>query len=93
MQAGGTPSGRVSTIKSAMDAVPDLILCDLGFPDAIDGLAVARACRAQSTLCGVRLVATSGYSSAEDHASATTAGFDSLIIKPLTEEALRRLLR
>jgi hypothetical protein len=29
----------------------------------------------------------------EDHAKATTAGFDSLMIKPLTEESLRKLIR
>jgi signal transduction histidine kinase len=82
-----------SAVKSALASVPDLILCDLGLPGGMDGLAVARACRAEKTLRDVRLVATSGYSSAEDHANATTAGFDSLMIKPLTEEALRRLLR
>ena len=59
----------------------------------MDGLAVARACRAEISLRNVRLVATSGYSSAEDHANATTAGFDSLIVKPLTEESLRTLIR
>ena len=80
-----------SAIKSAMDAVPDLILCDLGLPGGMDGLAVARACRAEKALRDVRLVATSGYSSAEDHANATTAGFDSLMTKPVTEEALSRL--
>jgi hypothetical protein len=31
-------------------------------------------------------------SSAEDHAIAKTAGFDSLMIKPLTEESLRALV-
>jgi CheY-like chemotaxis protein len=39
------------------------------------------------------LVAASGYSSSEDHANAITAGFDSLMIKPLTEESLRKLIR
>jgi signal transduction histidine kinase len=82
-----------SALKSALDAVPDLILCDLGLPGGMDGLAVARACRAENALREVRLVATSGYSSAEDHANAATAGFDSLVIKPVTEEALRRLIR
>jgi signal transduction histidine kinase len=82
-----------SAIKSALDAVPDVILCDLGLPGGMDGFAVARACRAEISLKNVRLVATSGYSSAEDHASAATAGFDSLMIKPLTEESLYALIR
>jgi signal transduction histidine kinase len=82
-----------SAIKSALEAVPDIILCDLGLPGGMDGFAVARACRAEASLRKVRLVAASGYSSAEDHANAITAGFDSLMIKPLTEESLHKLMR
>ena len=82
-----------SAIKSALEAVPDLILCDLGLPGGMDGFAVARACRDETSLRNVRLVAASGYSSAEDYANATTAGFDSLLIKPLTEESLHTLFR
>jgi CheY-like chemotaxis protein len=59
----------------------------------MDGFAVARACRAEESLRNVRAVAASGYSSSEDNANATTAGFDSLMIKPLTEESLRKLIR
>ena len=81
-----------SAIKSALDSVPDVILCDLGLPGGMDGFAVARACREEESLRGVHLVAASGYSSAEDHAKAKAAGFDALMIKPLTEEALRALV-
>jgi signal transduction histidine kinase len=81
-----------SAIKSALEAVPDIILCDLGLP-GMDGFAIARACRAEASLRRVRLVAASGYSSSEDHANAATAGFDSLLTKPLTEESLRKLIR
>jgi signal transduction histidine kinase len=82
-----------SAIKSALESAPDIILCDLGLPGGMDGFAVARACRAETSLRHVRLVAASGYSSAEDHANAAAAGFDSLLIKPLTEESLRILIR
>ena len=82
-----------SAVKSALEAVPDIILCDLGLPGGMDGFAVARACRAEASLRKVRLVAASGYSSSEDHANAIAAGFDSLMIKPLTEETLRKLIR
>ena len=81
-----------SAIKSALEAVPDIILCDLGLPGGMDGFAVARACRVEASLRNVRMVAASGYSSAEDHASARNAGFDSLMVKPLTEESLRALI-
>jgi signal transduction histidine kinase len=82
-----------SAMKSALETVPDIILCDLGLPGGMDGFAVARACRAEASLRKVRLVAASGYSSSEDHANAISAGFDSLMIKPLTEESLRKLIR
>ena len=81
-----------AAIKSALDTVPDIILCDLGLPGSMDGFAVARACRLEASLRNVRLVAASGYSSAEDHANARIAGFDSLMVKPLTEESLRALI-
>jgi len=82
-----------SAIKSALETIPDIILCDLGLPGEMDGFGVARACRTEASLRKVRLVATSGYSSSEDHANAITAGFDSLMIKPLTEESLHELIR
>lgn len=81
-----------SAIKIALETVPDIILCDLGLPGGMDGFAVARACRVEASLRNVRLVAASGYSSTEDHANALSAGFDSLMVKPLTEEALRALI-
>ena len=81
-----------SAIKSALGAVPDIILCDLGLP-GMDGFAIARACRAEASLRKTRMVAVSGYSSSEDHANASTAGFDFLMTKPLTEESLRKLIR
>jgi signal transduction histidine kinase len=81
-----------SAIKSALDTVPDIILCDIGLPGEMDGFAVARACRGETSLRSVRLVAASGYSSTEDHANALAAGFDSLMVKPVTEEALRVLI-
>jgi signal transduction histidine kinase/CheY-like chemotaxis protein len=82
-----------AAIKSALDSVPDIILCDLGLPGGMDGFAVARACRVEAALRNVRLVAASGYSSTKDHANALQAGFDSLMVKPITEESLRSLIR
>ena len=81
-----------SALKAALETVPDIILCDLGLPGEMDGFALARACRAEMSLRNARLVATSGYSSTEDHTNATAAGFDSLTIKPFTEESLRMLI-
>ena len=83
----------VSAISLARAAVPDLIVCDLGLPGSMDGYAVARACRADSLLKGVRLVAVSGYGSPEKLAETLEAGFESFLVKPLTEDSLRALVQ
>jgi signal transduction histidine kinase len=77
-----------SAVRMALDLVPDVILCDLGLPGEIDGFGVARACRAEPSLSSVRLVAASGYSSAQDHADSREAGFDRLLTKPVSLESL-----
>ena len=77
-----------SAIRSAVEAPPDFIVCDLGLPGEIDGFAVARACRAEASLQAARLVAVSGYSSPRDHALAQAAGFERLLTKPATRELL-----
>jgi CheY-like chemotaxis protein len=59
----------------------------------MDGYAVARACRADAVLKSIRLIAASGYSSAGNLAEAMAAGFDSYLVKPLTEAALRALVQ
>jgi CheY-like chemotaxis protein len=68
-------------------------LCDLWLPGGMDGYAVASACKAQVPLQNVRLVAASGYSSPATLADAMAAGFDSFLVKPLTEESLQALVR
>jgi two-component system, chemotaxis family, CheB/CheR fusion protein len=71
---------------------PDVALVDIGLP-VIDGYAVARAVRADSTLAGVVLVALSGYGSGEDVQSAREAGFDDHLTKPAEPERIDALLR
>jgi CheY-like chemotaxis protein len=66
------------------------IVCDLGLPGGVDGYAVARACRREPTLQKTR---ASGYSRPEDHAKAKEAGFDRLVLKPITFATLDALLR
>ena len=81
-----------SALASAMATPPDLIICDLGLPGALDGYAVARAVREESALRNTRLVALSGYSQARDHANAKRAGFERLVSKPITGEMLEAIL-
>jgi signal transduction histidine kinase/CheY-like chemotaxis protein len=82
-----------AAIKSALEVIPDLVLCDLWLPGGMDGYAVAAACRAEVSLKQVRLIAASGYSSPTTLADAMAAGFDAFLIKPLTEESLQALVQ
>ena len=78
-------------LRTALQVVPDLILCDLGLPGEMNGFEVARACRAESSLRSVRLVAMSGYSSPEHHAQAHSAGFECLLTKPFSVDSLAEI--
>jgi len=86
------PDGPAA-IEAALEITPDLILCDLGLPGEMDGFTVARTCRTKASLRSVRLVAVSGYSSAQDHADARDAGFECLLTKPLTRQSLLVITR
>jgi CheY-like chemotaxis protein len=80
-------------MSCVLDAVPDLILCDLELRGEMDGYAVARACRADVLLKSVQLIAISGYSAADKRSAASAAGFDAFLVKPLTEPGLRALVQ
>jgi signal transduction histidine kinase/ActR/RegA family two-component response regulator len=70
---------------------PDIVLCDIGLPD-IDGYAVARALRADEELRRFTLVALTGYAQPDDATRARAAGFDAHLAKPVSMEALERVL-
>jgi signal transduction histidine kinase len=70
---------------------PNLVLVDIGLPGA-DGYSVARRIREGTTNGGTpRLVALTGYGSAEDRSRALDAGFDAHLVKPVTVEQLQSL--
>jgi signal transduction histidine kinase/CheY-like chemotaxis protein len=81
-----------SALALAVAAPPDLVLCDLGLPGAMDGYGVARTARTDPRLDATRLIAVSGYSQPKDHAAAKQAGFDRLIPKPITMDTIEALL-
>lgn len=74
-------------------ARPDLVLCDLTLPGALDGHGFARACRADPTLRTLRLIAVSGYCGAQDRRDAIAAGFDDLIAKPVDIARIHAVFR
>lgn len=85
------PDGR-QAIDMARAAPPDVVLCDIGLPDGMDGHAVARALRADPATASAYLVALSGYGQEEDRRRSSEAGFERHLIKPLDPDVLARIL-
>ena len=79
-------------LETARSFRPEVVLCDIGLPGAMDGYAAARAFRADSELSSAFLVALTGYGQEEDRRKALEAGFDAHLTKPADLDALRRLL-
>ena len=80
----------VSGASLARRLSPDLVLCDLGLPGEMDGLAVARNL---STIAGgPYLVALTGYGREEDRRRALEAGFDLHLTKPVSIATLERVV-
>jgi CheY-like chemotaxis protein len=77
-------------VRKALGWQPEVVFVDIGLP-LVDGYEVAR--RVRAALHGrVRLIALTGYGSAEDRAQALASGFDMHLTKPADPEVLRRLV-
>ena len=79
-------------LEKARSFHPDIVLCDIGLPDGMDGYAVALSMRADPELRSAYIVALTGYGQEEDRQRAMEAGFDAHLTKPADLDALRRLL-
>jgi CheY-like chemotaxis protein len=82
--------GRLA-LGAAREFRPDVILLDIGLP-VMDGYAVCRAFRQDAEFKNVLIIAQSGWGRQQDKNSASEAGFDHHIVKPVAYEALERLL-
>ena len=89
---------RARAVYSGADAltasrarVPDVMLLDLGMP-RMTGYELAQLVRRDPVLQKVRLVALTGYGSADDRARSLAAGFDHHVTKPLSDTVLLELL-
>jgi CheY-like chemotaxis protein len=71
---------------------PDVVLCDIGLPGAMDGYGVAAALRDDAETRSAYLIALTGYGQEEDRRRALEAGFDTHLTKPADLDMLRRLL-
>lgn len=86
--AGDGPSG----VALARKIFPDVILCDIGLPEGMNGYDVARAIRAEPGLKKIYVVAVSGYGQDEDRQRAQESGFDYHVTKPVSKASLESLM-
>ncbi|HVG09721.1 MAG TPA: chemotaxis protein CheB [Thermoanaerobaculia bacterium] len=79
-------------LEAARRFLPEIVLCDIGLPNGLDGYEVARRMRQDPALRAMSLVALTGYGQEEDQRRAREAGFDLHLTKPADPEKLERLL-
>ena len=77
------PDGA-SGLQAIRESKPDIVLLDVGLPD-MGGLEVVRAIRSDPALCGLVVVAVTGYAMAADREKHLAAGFDEHIAKPILD--------
>jgi two-component system cell cycle response regulator len=68
-------------LRIALEACPDLVVCDLRLP-SVDGYAVARALKRDPACAGIPLLAVSALADG-DRAKVKAAGFDGYLCKPI----------
>lgn len=78
-------------IALAGEHPPDVVLMDISLPDQ-SGFDICRALRDIPALARTRLIAHSGYNDRERIAAAYAAGFQDYLVKPISLDALERLL-
>jgi CheY-like chemotaxis protein len=85
-----TAHDGVAALEAARAHRPDAVLLDVGLP-VMDGYEIARRLRQEGL--AILLVAVTGFGTAEDRRRAEEAGFDTHLTKPVSPDALRRVLR
>ncbi len=74
-------SSGSEAITVAQNTRVDVALIDIGLPD-VNGFEVARCLRGHPTTRHLRLIAVTGYGTAEDRETSRLAGFDRHLLKP-----------
>jgi len=88
IREAGTASDALAEVQLE---IPDLVLLDLGLPDA-PGLDVARKLRQQQATRETPIIALTGRVGAEEKAECLEAGCTSYIAKPVEPKTLVRRL-
>jgi signal transduction histidine kinase/ActR/RegA family two-component response regulator len=81
------PSG----LRAGLNQPFDIVLCDIGLP-GMDGYQVVSAMRAALTEALPCFVATTGYGQTDEPQTASEAGFDHYLVKPISMAALTRII-
>jgi DNA-binding response OmpR family regulator len=80
-------AAAVEGVSAAVRTRPDLILMDLGLPDA-DGLSAVRAIRSDAGLVGVPILIVTAYDTMQFRAEAVDAGCVGYMVKPVDPQQL-----
>jgi PAS domain S-box-containing protein len=86
--AGDGPDG----LARAHEIDPDVVVCDIGLPGAMDGYAVARALATDPSVSSAFRIALTGYAQPEDQQRSHDAGFQAHFAKPPSIEALEKVV-
>ena len=96
LEARGHEVVVVSDGQSALATVPtfhpEVVLCDIGLPGAMDGYGIAEAIRHNGAAGNPYLIAVTGYGMPADKARAMEAGFDHFVVKGGPPRALLDLV-
>lgn len=71
---------------------PEVIFCDIGLPNGMDGYQFAERFRHDPNMEPAELIAVSGYGADEDKRRAKQAGFDLHLTKPVAPAEMTRIL-
>ena len=82
----------VEGVSAALGMRPDLILMDLGLPDA-DGLSAVRALRSNVGFVGTPVLMVTAYDSMQFRTEALEAGCVGYMVKPVDPERLLETVR
>jgi PAS domain S-box-containing protein len=80
-----------SALELVRSWCPATVLLDLGMP-GMDGYVVAHRIRQDPAISAVRLIALTGWGSADDRLHTAAAGFDDHWVKPVNPEQLQDML-
>jgi signal transduction histidine kinase len=83
--------GRLA-LQAATEYEPDAILLDIGLP-GMDGYEVCRAFRRDEKFKSTPIIAQTGWGQDRDKASASAAGFDHHLVKPVRFDELEKVLQ